>query len=388
MPLSEATGIAPKPTRICLSSGGVGGGGVGVVMLNLAEAFLALGYPVDLLLLDETCSRPIPEGVNIVQLGARTREAMGPLVRYLREARPDLVISARDYINLLMLAGLKIAGLGRDCHLIWTYHTHTSLQLHHAPRIADRIVGALSDRLIRQPNTRVAVSAGVARDLETRLSLRLGEVAVINNPIWTTSRLARRNDPSPHPWLSARHPGDRDPDAPVVLAVGRLTAQKDFASLLDSFSELRRLRPGCRLIILGEGEERAALTAQAARLGIAEAVNMPGHVPDPLCYMSRCDLFVLSSRWEGFPVALVEALGAGCPVVSTDCPSGPDDILEGGRIAPLVPPGNPLALAEAMRLALERPGAPDLRVAASLRFSAQRAAGKYLEVAGRHAEFI
>jgi glycosyltransferase involved in cell wall biosynthesis len=298
--------------------------------------------------------------------------------------RPGLIISARDYINLLMLAGRKAAGLSSDAKLIWTYHTHTSSELRHAPRLFDRIVAALGDRLIQQADARIAVSTGVAQDLERRLGLAPGQVGVIGNPIWTKSRLALRNAPCPHPWLSSRQPGERSADSPVILGVGRLTAQKDFANLLDSFALLHRRKPSSRLIILGEGDDRAELVARAERLGVASKVSMPGHVPDPLPYLSRADLFVLSSRWEGFSVALVEALGAGCPVVSTDCPSGPSEILEGGRIAPLVPPGNSSALASAMELTLSDPGALEQRLAAGLRYDAQRAARQYLEAVALH----
>ncbi len=353
-------------------------------MLNLAEAFRDMDHPVDLLLLDEAHGRPVPDGVNVVRLGHRTRQALGPVVRYLRMVRPGLIISARDYINLLMLAGRKAAGLSRDAKLIWTYHTHTSSELRCAPRLADQVVGALADRLIQQVDARVGVSMGVAQDLERRLGLAPGKVGVVSNPIWTKSRLDLRNAPCPHPWLSARQPGERSATAPVVVGVGRLTTQKDFANLLDSFALLQRQNPSSRLIILGEGEDRVELVARAERLGLANRVSMPGHVPDPLPYLSRADLFVLSSRWEGFSIALVEALGAGCPVVSTDCPSGPSEILEGGRIASLVPPGDPAALALAMERTLAVPGSLELRLAASLKYDAQRAAREYLRAVALH----
>nr|WP_246849386.1 glycosyltransferase [Rubellimicrobium arenae] len=373
----------PDPSRklICLAPGSIGGGGIGVVMLNLGEALRNRGHAVDLLLLDESSARAVPPGLRPVRLGARARAALPALQAYLQEARPAAVISARDYVNLLMLVGLWRSGLRRSTRLIWTYHTHTSTQRALVPSRADRVAGWLADRLIGQPDARIAVSNGVARDLEERLGLSKGRVGVIDNPVWTASRLEARQAPCPHPWLAGRAPGARDAGQPVIVGIGRLTAQKDFPTLLRAFAGLTRSKPGARLLILGEGEERAALEALVRDLGLHGAVDLPGHVPDTLPYLARCDLFVLSSLWEGFSLALVEALGCGCPVVSTDCPSGPSEILDGGRVAPLVPPGEPDALAAAMRAALDEPGDARLREEAALRFGADRVAQDYLNAA-------
>ncbi|TNC73804.1 glycosyltransferase [Rubellimicrobium roseum] len=370
--------------RICLAPGGIGGGGIGVVMLNLGEALRERGHPVDLLLLDEAETRAVPQGLRPVRLGRRARSALPALVRYLGEARPAVLISARDYVNLLMLAGLHRAGLRGRTRLVWTYHTHGSTQRIGVPSRMDRLAGHLADRLIRRPDARVAVSAGVAQDLEARLALPPGLVEVVDNPVWTPARLLRREDPCPHPWLAARAPGLRDSGAPVILGAGRLTAQKDFPTLLRAFARLREARPGARLVILGEGEDRPALAALGADLGLTEALDLPGHVPDALPYLARADLFALSSRWEGLPTVLIEAMGCGCAVVSTDCPSGPSEILDGGRLGPLVPPGDPARLAEAMLSALDAPGDLAARRDAALRYGSDRAARRYLEVAGLH----
>jgi glycosyltransferase involved in cell wall biosynthesis len=169
----------------------------------------------------------------------------------------------------------------------------------------------------------------------------------------------------------------------VLVAMGRLAVQKDFPTLLRAFAQLRQTRPLARLILLGEGPERENLTRLCADLGLRMDVDvaLPGHVAAPLAFLSRADLFVLSSLWEGLPMVLVEALGAGLRIVSTYCPSGPDEVLAEGRLGLLVPPGDPAALAQAMGQALDQPADPARQIAAAARFSAHLAAAAYLHIA-------
>jgi len=376
------------PCRVCLCPGTIGGGGIGMVMLGLAEGLRARGLAVDLVLAggDEgagTAGRALPEGVRLVQLSARTRGALWPLVRHLRATRPGLLIAARDHVNLLALAAHRLSGLGRSCRVVWTFHTHRSSERGRMT-VAERLADWLALRLIRAPDARVAVTQRVADDLEQAAGLAPGAIRVIGNPAWSAGRCAAAMGPCAHPWLSARAPGARDPGAPVVLGVGRLVAQKDFATLLAAFARLRGARPGARLIVLGEGPDRATLAAQAQALGLgAEALDMPGHVPDPPSYMARADLFVLSSRWEGHPLALIEALGCGCPVVATDCPTGPAEILRSGGalLGPLVPPGDVAAMAAAMAQVLDLPPDPAILRARAGCFGIDGAAEAYLELA-------
>jgi glycosyltransferase involved in cell wall biosynthesis len=181
-------------------------------------------------------------------------------------------------------------------------------------------------------------------------------------------------EPLDHPWFAPGQP-------PVILGVGRLEPQKDFATLLRAFSTVHADRP-CRLVILGEGGQRRELQALAAELGIAADLAMPGFVTNPYAYLRHASLFAFSSRWEGFGNALVEALAVGTPVVSTDCPDGPSEILEGGRFGPLVPVGDHAALADAMRLVLDGPPAPDQLRAAAQRYTQEVSATAYLEAMG------
>jgi glycosyltransferase involved in cell wall biosynthesis len=153
--------------------------------------------------------------------------------------------------------------------------------------------------------------------------------------------------------------------------------QKDQATLLRAFARVRARRPA-RLLILGEGNQRLALEALARELGIAADVRMPGFVPNPLAYMRRAAVFVLSSAWEGLPTVLIEALACGCPVVSTDCPAGPAEILDYGRYGRLTPVGDVEALAAAITASVE--DGPDRTALEqrALAFSAERAAVAYI----------
>jgi glycosyltransferase involved in cell wall biosynthesis len=191
----------------------------------------------------------------------------------------------------------------------------------------------------------VGNSEGVARNLRSVIGEGRGEVCVIYNPIVVPGLRARAAACPGHPWLTPGQPS-------TVLAVGRLTAQKDFPALIHAFADLRRLRTA-RLIILGEGPDRATLEQLIARLYLQADVSLPGFVPNPYAWLARASVFVLSSRWEGLPTVLVEALFCGVPVVATDCPSGPREILRDGRHGTLVPVGDRAALTRAMGRALD-----------------------------------
>jgi glycosyltransferase involved in cell wall biosynthesis len=182
------------------------------------------------------------------------------------------------------------------------------------------------------------VSNGVATDLVDRLGIKADKVSVIHNPVISNRLFADAQAPLEHPWLAHK-------DGRVLLAVGRLTAQKDFATLLRA---LALLPPDHRLVILGEGAQRDELAALAERLGVRERVDLPGFADNPFPAFASADVVVLSSRHEGLPTVLIEALPFECGIASTDCPSGPREILDDGRWGSLVPCGDPAALAEAI----------------------------------------
>lgn len=216
-----------------------------------------------------------------------------------------------------------------------------------------------------------AVSQGVADDAAAEIGIPREKITAIYNPIFTPDLQIKMKELPNHPWLL-------DSGSPVVLAVGRLAKQKDYPTLLRAFSRLSSQRP-CRLIILGSDDDvpRRKLEALVQALRLENRVSLPGWTENPFAFMSRASLFVLSSRYEGLPGVLVQALACGCPCVSTDCLAGPAEILQDGKLGLLVPVGDEVALAEAMRRTLDQP--PDRRMLQQRAafFSIERAVGAY-----------
>ena len=239
------------------------------------------------------------------------------------------------------------------------------------------LLPGLMRRAYEQADAVVAVSDGVADDL-ARLTVLVERIRTIHNPVVGPELEALSREPVGHPWLAPGEP-------PVVLSVARLTDQKDLPILVAAFARLRAQRPA-RLLILGDRPtpERTAarigeLQMLAYRLGVVADVELPGFVANPYAYMARARLFVLSSRYEGFANVLVEAMACGCPVVSTDCPSGPAEILDGGRYGPSVPVGDDVALAAAMERALAAPPDPTVLRGRAAAFTVERATDGYLD---------
>ncbi len=213
-------------------------------------------------------------------------------------------------------------------------------------------------------------------DLKKVLGFDSPKFRVIYNPIVDEELLRKAEEPVDHPFFGEGRP-------PVILAAGRLHVSKDFPTLLRAFSLVRREVPS-RLLILGEGEKRRELEELAEELGIREDLDMPGFVKNPYKYMRRASVFVLSSQWEGLPTVLVEAMACGCPVVSTDCPSGPAEILQGGECGLLVPPRNAEELAAAiLRVLKDKTLAQELREKGKIRamdFTVERAVREYIRL--------
>jgi glycosyltransferase involved in cell wall biosynthesis len=218
----------------------------------------------------------------------------------------------------------------------------------------------------------ICVSHGVADDLVQTAGVRPNSLNVVYNPIVTTELIHQADSPVGHPWLQAGQP-------PVILGAGRLTRQKDFATLIHAVSRVIRERH-CRLLIIGEGHDRLMLQQLIRQLHLEKAVDLPGFVDNPFAYMKRSQVFVLSSAWEGFGNVLVEAMAVGTPVVATDCPSGPREILDNGRFGPLVPPGQPHRLAEAIVAMLNSPTDAGLLQTRAADFSARQSGRAYRRV--------
>jgi glycosyltransferase involved in cell wall biosynthesis len=353
-----------------------GEGGVERMVLNLVQAFAAVpNLTVDLLLLREESQhlRNLPDGVNVVRLGVRhSALSIRAIARYLRTARPDALLAAKDRAGRAALLARWLSGVPVRIVIRLGTTLSEAVKDHRALR---RWLRYLPIRLLnRFADSIVAVSDGVAADVAAISRVPREWIHVIRNPVITPDLARQAKEPVDHPWFA-------DPDVPVVIGMGRLTRQKDFSTLIRAFARIREQRPA-RLIILGDGRDRADLLRCAEEAGIAHDVDLPGFQANPYPWLARASAFVLSSAWEGSPNALTEAMALGIPVASTDCRSGPREVLEGGRFGPLVPVGDDEALAAAMVRILDEPlSAPELQAAVA-DYTVEVSARHYLAVLG------
>ncbi len=350
-----------------------GDGGVERMMNNLVRGFLDAGYEVDVVVLKTQGGhyQALPAGANVVKLGTKHAWLAVPaLADYLRRVRPAALLAAKDRAGRAALRARRRAGVSTRIVLRIGNTLSASLAARSALRRWLRYRPIR--RLYPLADAIVAVSRGVADDVVATAGVDPKRVHVIANPVIMPGRADGADTCPDHPWL-------RNRDRPVILAVGRLTRQKDFPTLLRAFARVLAERP-VRLVILGDGEDRAALLRLAAELWIADAIDLPGFVDNVYAWMAHADLFVLSSAWEGSPNALTEALHLGASVVSTDCRSGPREILDGGRVAPLVPVGDDAALARAILATLHTPPDAGTLRAAAAEYTLERSAARYLEL--------
>ncbi|MGN6391562.1 MAG: glycosyltransferase [Gemmatimonadales bacterium] len=370
---ASRTSSVPRSTRpIAFFLPSVRAGGAQRVMVNLAQGMTERGIPVDIVLaVAEGAFLPeLPPAARLVDLRAgRLVRSLRPLTRYLRDTRPKVLVSSISHANLIALWSARVARRGTP--VIVTEHTTASLANVPGLRLAERLGPALIRVFYPWAASVVAVSRGAADDLARTTGLDRRRMQVVYNPVITTRVLALARQSPDHPWFRPGQP-------PVITGVGRLSEAKDFPTLLRAFAILRRRR-AARLIILGEGEDRRALEGLISELGIGSDVALPGFRDDAVSYMARSALFVLSSKWEGLPTVLIEAMAAGTRVVSTDCPSGPREILQDGRLGALVPVGDADALAQAMFTALAQP-VPPLPADALAPFTPDAAVNHYLRL--------
>jgi glycosyltransferase involved in cell wall biosynthesis len=362
-------------SRLALFLATSGHSGVDRVMKNLIVEFASRGHGVDLLRIENHGPHleTVPEGVRLVPLGtSHVNGSLWPLVRYLRRERPTALLVDKDKLNRLALWARRIARV--------------------PTRVAVRMGTTVSENLARRSwlqrqvqyfsirhfypwaEAIIVPSQGAARDLALVGRLPLERIRVIPSPVVTADLARLAAGPVDHPWFS-------DGADPVILGVGELCVRKDFSTLIRAFAFLRK-RKSARLVILGEGRQREQLEELAMELGIGKDVSLPGFVSNPYAFMARAAMFVLSSRCEGSPVVLMEALATGCPAVSTDCPSGPREILQDGTFGSLVPVGDVAALARAMERTLDhRPAVESLKTAAAP-YSVSASAEGYLAALG------
>lgn len=358
--------------RIALFIPSFSDGGVEKMMVTLAGGFAAAGYPTDFV--TRTGELPYLDRLDPAVRLLRLPRRRGETVAYLERERPAVLLSAKGKDDVLALAARDAAGGGVRVFLRCGIHLSSRPKMASPNPLRRWWHHWRIRRLYARPDGVICVSEGVAEDLARVTGLPRARLAVIRNPTVTPAFAAQLAAACPHPWFAQ---GER----PVILGAGSLARVKRFEVLLEAASALL-LGQDLRLVILGEGKERAALLAQAQRLGVGERLDLPGFTGNVLPFMRRAAVFVLASEREGSPNVLTEALACGTPVVATDCPSGPREILAGGRYGPLVPIGDMAALRRAIAEVLHRPHPPEHLRAAVADYTLERACQGYLRAFG------
>jgi glycosyltransferase involved in cell wall biosynthesis len=353
----------------------LGAGGVGKMRIHLTHELTKRGVRVDLLLpkAEGPYAGALGPNVRVVELGTTHAIFSIPrLVGYLRRERPAALVTDTVRCNAAALRARRVARVQtRVCTSVHIPLSHKLRGLSQAKRRSQfasiRRFYPLNDRIF-------AVSRGVADDLIRNFCLPAEKVRVVYNPVITPEVFSLAQEPVHHAWFAST-------DVPIVISAGRLAEPKDFPTLIRAFAELRKTRR-CRLLILGQGKGQARLQSMATDIGIAEDVELAGFAINPYKYIARANLLVLSSEWEGFGNVLVEAMALGVPVVSTDCPHGPREILRNGHYGPLVPVGNVDALAQAMEATLDHPLAAHVLRSGAGYYTAEACADGYLQAIG------
>ena len=372
-------------------------GGIERVVLNLLGP-LAMRQDIQLDLVVAQAKGPyleqVPSGVRVIDLETRIENRTRSLVKavpaiadYLRRESPDVLLAHLPIVNVLASVAKTLTR--SPVQLILVEHTlpfnrlvqveaatapNTKSSTHNNPDLLTTLLPLMMRGWYPRAHALVTVSQGMAEELETTLSMKSGSVQVIYNPVVDDSLLQQSCSTPNHPWLHAEQP-------PVFLAVGRLTAQKDYVTLIHAFAKFRQ-KKSAKLLILGEGDSRSALESLIHSLDLTVDVSLPGVTHNPYAYMSRASALVLSSKWEGLPTVLIEAMACGCQVVSTTCPHGPSEILDEGKYGWLVPVEDPSSLASAMKAALHSPLDPEQLKRRANDFGLTQAVANYLSIMG------
>lgn len=374
-----------RALRVAVFLSGLTGGGAQRRSLLLARGLVERGCDTDVVVVrsDGPFATELPARARLVALEPKAARmpvigerralwvlsSIPALARYLARTRPDVMLSTSTAGNLAALAAGKLSRSGVP--VVITANSNLSAGASRAVPLAGALARTFIARAYRAADATIAISRGVADDL-CALGLGKDRVVQIYNPLDVAAITSRAAEPVEHAWLRPGAP-------PLIVTAAKLKPQKDYPTLLAAFARVRATRQ-VHLAILGEGEERQRIERRARELGIGDDIWMPGFVANPFAWMARASVFVLSSAWEGLSNALLEALACGCPVVSTDCPSGPREILAGGQYGTLVRVGDDAALAQAIVATLDAPPSRQRLVARAADFGVDEAVDAYLSV--------
>lgn len=360
--------------RVAFFIGFFGGGGIERMTARLSHGLVKSGIQVDLITSPESPHLwQMPSETRIIDLKAPTLYmSLFGLVNYLKKEKPDVLMSADHYQNEIALLAKIISRV--NTRLIISERNQLSKTASNATRLKNKLAPLFARFLYPYADAIVAVSQGVAKDLAKTVKIPLSSIQTIYNPVISSEIIEMSKEPIDHTWFNSGQ-------IPIVLGVGKLEAQKDFLTLIRAFAKVRQ-QIQARLVILGWGPDRPKLESLIQELGLQDDIYLPGHVKNPYAYMANASVFVLSSAWEGLANVLIEAIAIGTPVVSTDCESGPSEILANGKYGYLTPVGDSDAIATSILQVLE--GNPKQKADAEWfqQFDVNTATQKYLHVFG------
>lgn len=339
--------------RLALFSPSLNAGGAEQVMVTLANGFAQRGAEVTLLL--ACCEGPflsqVDPSVRIVDLGAkRVRACIFRLARYLRHERPVALLSFQTHANVIAIFARLLASTGT--RLVVSERSSFIGSGSQPVGYKNRVARLLTRIAYRGADVVTVVAEAMVEEVRASTGLSAERVVCVPNPIVTPAIHRLALEPVDHPFVGR-------PNQPLIVSAGRLAPEKDFPTLLRAFALVRQ-QIHAKLLILGEGESRPTLEALVRELGLGQDVDLPGFQVNPFPYLKAASLYVLSSKFEGLPGALIQAMSVGTPVVSTDCNTGPAEILENGRWGALVPVGDAEALSAAMLETLASGSNPDV----------------------------
>lgn len=362
--------------KICFFLPTLNFGGIEANTIRLAKSFIKCGYEVDLVVgnANGEYKKRIDNEINIISLNKKTLVTMLiPLKKYIKKKKPQVVITGGEGANIL-LSFIKI--LLPKAKIIISIRTNLTVEYDESSNIKKKLLYPFISRILyRKADKVVAVSEGVANDASTFLKIPINKINVIYNPILDNNLLELSDEQVQHRWLN-------DESNKVVLSVGRLVKQKDLKTLIQAYKTTKNNIENLKLLIIGEGPEREYLQKEIFNNKLESDVEILGFVQNPYSYMKQADLFVLSSKWEGFGNVLVEALSTGVPVLSTDCPSGPSEILGNGKFGSLAEVGNINDLSKLMLLELANNDTYkiELRKKRAKKFSVEESKIKYIRL--------
>ncbi len=354
--------------RICFFLGTLNLGGIGKLTLNLTEEFLNRGIEVDLFLLKKEgdYSEQIPKGARVFVAEGNNILRVLKFLQYLRKEKPNVSISTRQRLSI----GNIVACFFTITEPIVSVHTNITVENEKLGK-QRKATDIITKLLYKIPDKFIAVSNGVAKDLNFRTGVDISKIRVIYNPVYVEKS---DNITTLHKEVESLIKNDKT----YVISAARFTEQKDLFTLIRAFHIVRKKRD-LYLVILGDGPLRNEIVNLIDELNLSDYVILTGFVNNPENYIERACLFVMSSKWEGFGNVLVEAMGVGTPVLSTDCPSGPSEILEDGKFGHLVEVENPQLMANGIINTIDNPISSSKLIERAKDFSVSKIADEYLK---------